>query len=117
MTLSYDSYLGRDVTSFTGNLTQFNLWGRILEQNEIADLAACKMGVNGDIISWDSNWTTENVVEHKVPLKDLCDDSCPARFKVFPPMAYESGVRLCESLGGVTPIPRNMSEVRSDTQL
>lgn len=116
LTLSYDSHLGSKGTSFCGKLTQFNLWSRILGQDEIVGLAACKMNLNGDIISWDRKWTTQGVVEYKVALKDLCDASQPPRFKVFPPMCYESGVTLCESLGGVTPIPRDMAEVRTRPQ-
>lgn len=113
LTLGYDSHLGMKSPSFYGNMTQFNLWSRILAEDEIVGLASCKLHMNGDIISWDSQWTsTRHVVEFTVPLEELCDTSQPPRFKVFPPTCYEPGLTLCESLGGVTLVPRDMDEVR-----
>lgn len=116
LTLNYDSLLGYTLTSFMGDLTQFNLWKRILTRNEIADLAACRKVMNGDIVEWKNKWETVNTAEYEVALKDLCDQSRPSRFKVFSPSCFMSGSHLCESLGGVVPTPRNKSDVKAMMQ-
>ncbi|XP_071526735.1 uncharacterized protein [Panulirus ornatus] len=112
VTVGYVDSLDYTVVSFIGEVTQFNLWSRVLPQEEVSDLAMCRSLPRGDVISWDREWEVQDVVEYEVDSQALCYHEKPPRFQVFPPMTYNEGCHLCEALGGFIPTPRNWSDVR-----
>lgn len=111
LTVGYADPVSYSGLSFIGEVTQFNLWNRVLTREEVRDLALCRKLLHGDVISWEGEWEVQHVMEYEVDLQDLCPHQKTPRFQVFPPMTYKEGIRLCESLGGFMPAPRNWSDV------
>lgn len=98
--------------AFIGDITQFNLWNRILTYSEIEKMAKCQGIHYGNVISWDREWVLENAIQDQVNSSQLCPGQKETEsLQVFPPMAYDEGVHLCEALGGTVPTPKSYSEV------
>lgn len=42
--------------SYSGWLTQVNMWRRVLTQEEISGLAGCHYDMEGDVMNWSGPW-------------------------------------------------------------
>lgn len=97
--------------SFVGNVTQFNVWNRILTEEEVKDVAFCKSNVQGNSISWEDDWIFQNAVQYDLKQEDLCFRDFPPKFQVFPAMDHAQGTYLCAALGGSLVTPKHMVEL------
>lgn len=57
--------------SMSGQLSQVNMWRRVLSHEEILSLTRCEVDLEGDIISWSGPWKLYNV-EEKVLYGGTC---------------------------------------------
>lgn len=97
--------------SFVGNVTQFNLWSRILNDEEVKDVASCKSNAQGNSISWEDDWVFQSLVQYDLEQEDLCFRESPPKFEVFPAMDHAQSTYLCGALGGSLLTPKHMIEV------
>ncbi|XP_042894047.1 uncharacterized protein LOC122267911 [Penaeus japonicus] len=99
--------------SFSGIISDFNLYSRSLQETEIKDLAECSRQVpEGDVVSWSSTeWQVEGpVIRVNLTQNDLCP---PRRFRftVFPRRSKEKAARsLCRNLKSTLATPRSAEE-------
>lgn len=98
-------------SSLIGNVTQFNIWSRMLTPQEVRDFSHCRRSPDGDVIAWRRTWEVRNASVYEVAMKDLCHPKMSRLFRVFPPMTFLEGAYLCESLGGLLPTPTSLSQV------
>ena len=47
----------------SGQLSQVNMWRRVLSHEEILSLTRCEVDLEGDIISWSGPWQLYNADE------------------------------------------------------
>ncbi|ROT73701.1 hypothetical protein C7M84_007864 [Penaeus vannamei] len=98
--------------SFIGNITQFNIWSRILSEDELSDQASCRSSALGDFVSWEEEWSVQNAIQYDLDLSDLCPKEAPLGFQIFPVMGHQEGTHVCEALGGTLTVPNSMAEVQ-----
>ncbi|XP_042210195.1 uncharacterized protein LOC121858021, partial [Homarus americanus] len=111
-----DVMLGQDEFlmpySLSGRLSQVNLWSRVMTQEEILDMANCKVNPEGDVISWSGRWVTHNLERKEVALKDLCRSISRGRSTVpLPTLRYHHAVQLCKGLKGFITTPTNRQDL------
>ncbi|XP_068221246.1 uncharacterized protein [Palaemon carinicauda] len=85
--------------SFSGDLTQVNVWDRALAEDEIRSIAHCKDDPQGNYISWEVGWTYKNVTSYDISLTKLCDNEKVTNHFWFPEITFETAQYLCQSLG------------------
>ncbi|XP_063883285.1 uncharacterized protein LOC135112636 [Scylla paramamosain] len=111
-----DTIMGQDEYmppySMSGQLSQVNMWRRVLSHEEILSLTRCEVDLEGDIISWSGPWKVYNAEEKYVPLTDLCRSVNRGRMTVpLPLLRYHDAVKLCRGLRGYIDVPTTMAEV------
>jgi len=98
--------------SWSGEITQYNLWDFAIEDYDIANMAECRADVFGNIVRWDKDfWLERNVTGEMRPTFELCsnaeDEEGPQYF-LFPEefdfFFYNS---FCQNLGGEIPSSEN----------
>ena len=74
--------------SWSGLITQYNLWDFAIEDYDIANMAECRADVFGNIVRWDKDFWMERNVETSIqPTFQLCDnaeDMAGPSFFLFP---------------------------------
>ncbi|XP_064079627.1 LOW QUALITY PROTEIN: uncharacterized protein LOC135196740 [Macrobrachium nipponense] len=89
--------------SFSGKLSQVNIWDRALDMEEIRSISTCQLDLQGNYISWDTGWVLEKVSSYESPLEDFChEDKSHSRFW-FPQLSFDTAQYLCEALGAMLP--------------
>lgn len=96
--------------SFIGNITQFNMWTRLLTKEELDSIASCRSSAQGNFISWEGDWIFQNVLQYDLGLGDLCPQELPPGFQVFHAMDHTESTYLCEALGGKLKTPTTVPE-------
>ncbi|KAK7022743.1 hypothetical protein SK128_021286 [Halocaridina rubra] len=99
--------LGQGATperSFSGMLTQVNVWDRELSIDEIASISSCKNDPKGNYISWDAGWKFLKITSVEQALEDFCQNEDTYIHFIFPNMAYNSALFICQALG--TDLPK-----------
>ena len=80
---AYTESLENDWTyaaSMFGRFTDFQVLGRVLQDEEMEDITGCRKIMQGDILSWEKdNWFLNgtdktNVIEYSSFDKDVCKD-------------------------------------------
>ncbi|KAK3887647.1 hypothetical protein Pcinc_008254 [Petrolisthes cinctipes] len=99
--------------SFSGALSQVNVWDHPLSADTIAEMATCKIDLKGNYISWDAGWTLFNVTSYTVSLKQFCHWTAKTTYFWFPETSRELATYVCEALGSHLPLPTTMDEVHS----
>ncbi|KAF2353919.1 DNA-directed RNA polymerase phage-type [Trinorchestia longiramus] len=98
--------------TFIGNITQFNVWSRMLEPEDISRMSNCEEDVTGDLVAWGRNWTTVNSRIFEVDLHSLCHDASSSKLLLMPAMNFMESTYLCEGLGGTLYNPPTHDMVR-----
>lgn len=99
---------------FVGSVTQFNVWGKVLSEEDIKSMADCSTNLVGDLIPWDENaWNLRNSTVYYTSLQSLCSKKSSSETQLFHGMSYGEGVYLCEGLGGSMYIPETFMDVSS----
>ncbi|ROT75087.1 hypothetical protein C7M84_006373 [Penaeus vannamei] len=94
------------VRSFSGEITEVNVWSRALAVDEVASLVECK-GSAGDLVAWTDAWTMHgDVTKADVPSERLCSDRRATKQFLFPPVSSKAAFQVCEGLGGSVTTPR-----------
>ncbi|KAK3896190.1 hypothetical protein Pcinc_000112 [Petrolisthes cinctipes] len=92
--------------SYSGWLTQVNIWGRVLTQKEISALAGCHYDMEGDVMSWSGPWRHHGVEEEDIRLVELCTSVSRGRLTVpLPLLRYTDAVQVCLGLRGYIAVP------------
>ena len=107
-----------DAENFQGRVTEFNLWDRILSDQEISNLARCKSTEQGSVISWEKQ--NFDIVKAKVyDLTDIASQCKPVKnFVMFPQKKSLADAKtLCAAHGGNIMVPDNAVENRKMTSL
>ncbi|XP_069173660.1 uncharacterized protein [Procambarus clarkii] len=97
--------------SFSGALSQVNMWDSVLSRNAIASMAACKSDLQGNYISWEAGWELHNVTEYDASVESFCQPSTYTNYFGFPELPQAHAFYICEALGSHLPLPTTMKEV------
>ena len=96
---------------YNGELSEVNLWDRVLDEGEILALSQCNQLIRGNILPWEKRW----IINHGARIKDdlkfdiFCKDE--ERYLVFPKRQPLSIARtLCLAHGGELITPRSLEE-------
>ncbi|XP_071530537.1 uncharacterized protein [Panulirus ornatus] len=98
--------------SFSGALSQVNIWDNVLTADTIADMAACKTDPQGNYASWEGGWKLSNLTEYDVPLQHFCQKRADSIYFWFPMMAQAPAYYICEALGSHLPLPLTMEQAQ-----
>ncbi|KAG7162460.1 Glycine receptor subunit alpha-4-like 4, partial [Homarus americanus] len=103
--------------SFSGALSQVNVWDYVVAAETIADMAACRSDVQGNFISWQAGWILSNFTEYDVPLEHFCKQTKDAIYFGFPSLSKDEAFYICEALGSHLPLPTTVPEAFSWTNI
>ncbi|XP_071552922.1 uncharacterized protein [Panulirus ornatus] len=98
--------------TFSGALTQVNIWDSVLSSDTIAEMAACKIDPQGNYVSWDAGWSISNLTKYDVPLQHFCQKTTDSIYFWFPMMPQALAFYICEALGTHLPLPLTMEQVK-----
>ncbi|KAK3857175.1 hypothetical protein Pcinc_036553, partial [Petrolisthes cinctipes] len=99
--------------SFSGQLTQVNVWDRTLSESEVRRVAQCEDDLQGNYISWNVGWTLENIISYQVALPDLCSGPSGLTYFWFPSLPFKTALYLCQALGSRLPSATDIREVKT----
>ena len=110
------------VQSFSGKITQVEIWDIILTSEEIQDLAECNISTlrpENRVVTWEDTpyWLPNHAVFKDVPIKHLCHKN-PISNQFIWPRAIDQAVfnSYCETMDGILPMTNNKwQEVYNDT--
>nr|XP_045583291.1 uncharacterized protein LOC123746084 [Procambarus clarkii] len=94
--------------SFSGDLTQVNVWDRPLSPEEVRSIADCQSDPQGNYVSWEGGWTLQNVTSYNLSLTKLCDRDAGPTYFWFEWSPYLVADYLCLALG--SQLPTNHTE-------
>ncbi|XP_071530491.1 uncharacterized protein [Panulirus ornatus] len=97
--------------SFSGALSQVNVWDYVLSEETIAEVAACETDPQGNYVSWQGGWKLSNLTEYDVPLQHFCQKTTDSIYFWFPTSPRAFAFYICEALGTHLPLPTTMDEV------
>ena len=64
--------------SWSGLVTQHNLWDFSIEEYDIENLAECRSDAFGNIVRWEQGmWEERNVQSEVMPIFELCSNPDP----------------------------------------
>ncbi|ROT75706.1 putative basement membrane-specific heparan sulfate proteoglycan core protein, partial [Penaeus vannamei] len=98
--------------SYSGDLSQINVWDTILSDDEIRQMARCRSDPKGNYISWEAGWTLYNVSTYDMSLSDFCSREVDILYFWFPRALELTAQYICEALGTHLPTVTNLQEVR-----
>ncbi|XP_068250250.1 uncharacterized protein [Palaemon carinicauda] len=97
--------------SFSGELTQVNVWDKVLPAEEIASIAKCQTNPSGNYISWEVQWILQDITSYGIELNSLCDQEVGTTYFWFPNLREATAMYICEALGTHLPFVRNQEEI------
>ncbi|XP_066941354.1 uncharacterized protein [Macrobrachium rosenbergii] len=96
--------------SYSGDLSQINVWDRVLSDNEIQRIANCQTDPQGNYIFWEAGWTLYNVTSYEMPLAKFCQEDTSKLYFWFPRVLEGEALYICEALGTHLPVVRSLRE-------
>ncbi|XP_071540676.1 uncharacterized protein [Panulirus ornatus] len=97
--------------SFSGQLSQVNIWSRALTAEEVSALADCVEEHEGDVVSWAGPWVASGDISlTQESLDELCKEASGTDFFIFNGFTAPSAFQVCEGLGGSLPTPQSQEE-------
>ncbi|XP_069168812.1 uncharacterized protein [Procambarus clarkii] len=103
--------------SFSGDITQANIWTRVLSNEDIQKIAACQTDPKGNFISWEAGWTLHNVTSYDMSLDKFCQEEVGNIYFWFPEVTDDTAQYLCEALGTHLPNVTSLQEAEFYYQL
>lgn len=98
--------------SFVGNITQVNLFQRLLSSEEIKDKANCKTDISGDLLAWNSpNWIIKGAKVLDKRLLEVCSEKQPNDISLIENLNFYDASYLCEGIGGQTLTPNTTKNI------
>uniref|UniRef100_A0A6A7FW06 Glycine receptor subunit alpha-2-like n=1 Tax=Hirondellea gigas TaxID=1518452 RepID=A0A6A7FW06_9CRUS len=102
--LGQGAKVGVDETSFSGLLTQVNVWDYVLSEEEVVGMAKCDTDPQGNYVAWNIGWTLMNIVSYEEDLSTICQlEGTRISYQWFSTMSQDEAYYLCEALGGTLP--------------
>ncbi|CAL4133301.1 unnamed protein product, partial [Meganyctiphanes norvegica] len=91
--------------SFSGKISQVNIWNRILRKEEIESISSCQFeSLEGNIVKWSEQWTTHgDVQKQNIPLTELCTKQQEQDLFLFHDITFNVAAYICHGLGGRVP--------------
>ncbi|KAK3891914.1 hypothetical protein Pcinc_004228 [Petrolisthes cinctipes] len=99
--------------SFSGDLTQVNVWNRALSHDEIQQMSRCETDPQGSYISWNAGWTLKAVSFYDLPLQQFCQQKIGITYFFFPNVPDKTAHYICQALGTELPWARSMEELHT----
>jgi len=96
--------------SWSGAITQVNVWDFAMEEYDVQNLAECRSDAFGNVIRWDEpNWILGDVTTKRLPQFELCSqEEGASNFYLFPdPFNFPFYNNFCNNLGGLMPTPKS----------
>nr|XP_045595897.1 uncharacterized protein LOC123756697 isoform X1 [Procambarus clarkii] len=95
--------------SFSGEVTDVNVWSRHLSQQEMVNITSCKTRLQGDVLAWDSAQFEigTDSSETTLPLTETCNIVPEPYFMFLDKLQFLDAVRLCRAFGGELTTPRD----------
>ena len=96
--------------SFSGQITQVELWNIELSASDIEQIANCKVPsvkVENQLVTWKSNaWVATEVTFTDIPSKELCQRNGIAhKFILQREVSYSTFSSYCDTFDGILPLP------------
>lgn len=87
--------------SYSGNITQINIWSHALTAKEVEGLSNCVFEREGDVAAWRGPWTLHGDVSRlDLPTTKFCRNLEKNKIIVFPDVAYKDASQICRGIGG-----------------
>ncbi|XP_069977730.1 uncharacterized protein [Penaeus vannamei] len=98
--------------SFSGEITELNFWGRVLDDRTIAQIASCEVRQEGDVLSWaQMKWKLEGEVQWTVQERESVCNTASRQVTIFPDrFSLKNAINLCQIVGGSLSVPLNEGE-------
>ncbi|KAK4319126.1 hypothetical protein Pmani_009956 [Petrolisthes manimaculis] len=96
--------------SYSGDITQVNVWDRVLSDDDIRGMAQCKSDPKGNFISWEAGWKLNNATSYDQPLAKFCQVEEEKIYFWFPEVSDYVGQYVCEALGTHLPHVTSLEE-------
>ncbi|XP_023336040.1 uncharacterized protein LOC111707216 [Eurytemora carolleeae] len=109
--------------SFSGLISQFNIWNYALQDYEIETLAECRSDAWGNVVASKTNSfiiSNEHASVETVPLFELCGDQNSARSKYFlfnDAWSYPFYKAWCYNMGGGLSVPESEDEYNNQMDI
>ncbi|XP_076041999.1 uncharacterized protein LOC143025904 [Oratosquilla oratoria] len=97
--------------SYSGDLSQLNVWDYLLDNETLKEIAMCKIDPQGNYISWNVGWTLSNATDYDVPISHFCQGDEGPFYYYFPVTGVAVAFYLCEALDSHLPLPTSQDEV------
>ncbi|XP_069937298.1 uncharacterized protein, partial [Cherax quadricarinatus] len=97
--------------SYSGALSQVNVWDSVLSESVIAGMAACRSDPQGNYVSWEAGWDLYNITEYQVSLEYFCHQKTDAIYFTFP-VTVGPAFYICEALGTHLPLPTTWNQIK-----
>ncbi|XP_068226308.1 uncharacterized protein [Palaemon carinicauda] len=96
--------------SYSGDLSQVNVWDRVLPDDDILRIANCQTDPQGNYISWDAGWTLSNVTSYDLSVSKFCQEDTSKLYFWFPRVLETEALYICEALGTHLPAVTSLRE-------
>ena len=96
---------------FNGEISELNMWSKVLNDEEIGSLSNCSIVIQGDVISWyEENFTINQAKVSRLQNSSLfCDQT--KQLVIFPQKkSFKSAKALCNIHGGNLAVPESENE-------
>ncbi|XP_071539015.1 uncharacterized protein [Panulirus ornatus] len=103
--------------SYSGDISQVNVWDKILSDEEILKMARCQTDPKGNFISWEGGWTLHNVSSYDLLLPKFCQQEESNIYFWFPQVSDATAQYVCEALGTHLPHVTSLQEAEYLYQL
>ncbi|KAK7081121.1 hypothetical protein SK128_027947 [Halocaridina rubra] len=97
--------------SYSGELSQINVWDSILSNDSIRQMATCQIDPQGNYISWEASWQLQEATSYDLSLSKFCQQDTGKIFFWFPQVMEDIALYICEALGTHLPKVRSLDEV------
>ncbi|XP_076046337.1 uncharacterized protein LOC143028315 [Oratosquilla oratoria] len=97
--------------SFSGDISQVNVWDYLLDTKVIKELAECQKDLTGNFINWEAGWILTKATSYDVPLEHFCQRDIGELYFWFPIVPMATAYYLCEALGSHLPLPVSQEEI------
>ncbi|XP_042220632.1 uncharacterized protein LOC121865361 [Homarus americanus] len=98
--------------SFSGAVTDVNVWSRKLEDQELANISGCRTRGHGDVIDWDQ--ATFEIGADSSEVEMLISESCnifPRPYFTFTDkLEFNDAAGLCQAFGGELTTPKDAQQ-------
>ncbi|XP_037779361.1 neuronal pentraxin-2-like [Penaeus monodon] len=84
--------------SFSGEITELNFWGRVLDEKTITQIATCDVQHEGDVLSWtQTQWRLEGEVQWAVQERESVCNTASRKITIFPDrFSLKNAINLCQ---------------------